>query len=239
MFEDLIPIITFSWLRYLASLRGHVAAVYQIAWSADSRLLVSGSSDSTLKVWDVKAQKLAADLPGHADEVWLDPCEQRWAGGGLEAWPSRPPPSSLTCLPQPPPRVRCMLSTGVQMARGWQVVARTNASGCECVLGSPAVKSVTLCTFPFGWRIPSALQGPKTVCGVRFSQWLKGRAVELQGIWETLTVLSRGRAQGPSSKRQYGSPFQSWLWLSLRSLRERASPASWGLPSLGRRDVPR
>jgi WD40 repeat protein len=57
--------------RYLASLRGHVAAVYQIAWSADSRLLVSGSSDSTLKVWDVKAQKLATDLPGHADEVRL------------------------------------------------------------------------------------------------------------------------------------------------------------------------
>ena len=55
--------------RYLASLRGHVAAVYQIAWSADSRLLVSGSSDSTLKVWDVKAQKLSTDLPGHADEV--------------------------------------------------------------------------------------------------------------------------------------------------------------------------
>lgn len=30
--------------------RGHVNAVYQIAWSADSRLLVSGSADSTLKV---------------------------------------------------------------------------------------------------------------------------------------------------------------------------------------------
>lgn len=56
-------------LRFLTSLRGHVAAVYQIAWSADSRLLVSGSSDSTLKVWDTKTQKLAVDLPGHADEV--------------------------------------------------------------------------------------------------------------------------------------------------------------------------
>lgn len=68
--DDLISIIIFfPWPRYLASLRGHVAAVYQIAWSADSRLLVSGSSDSTLKVWDVKAQKLATDLPGHADEV--------------------------------------------------------------------------------------------------------------------------------------------------------------------------
>lgn len=55
--------------RYLTSLRGHVSAVYQIAWSADSRLLVSGSSDSTLKVWDAKTKKLAIDLPGHADEV--------------------------------------------------------------------------------------------------------------------------------------------------------------------------
>lgn len=68
---DLIPVTGFPCPRYLASLRGHVSAVYQIAWSADSRLLVSGSSDSTLKVWDVKAQKLAADLPGHADEVRL------------------------------------------------------------------------------------------------------------------------------------------------------------------------
>lgn len=55
--------------RYLTSLRGHVSAVYQISWSADSRLLVSGSSDSTLKVWDAKTKKLAIDLPGHADEV--------------------------------------------------------------------------------------------------------------------------------------------------------------------------
>ena len=56
-------------VRYLQSLRGHVAAVYQVAWSSDSRLLVSGSSDSTLKVWDVKTAKLSMDLPGHADEV--------------------------------------------------------------------------------------------------------------------------------------------------------------------------
>lgn len=61
--------VPFPSCRYLTSLRGHVAAVYQVAWSADSRLLVSGSSDSTLKVWDVKTGKLSVDLPGHADEV--------------------------------------------------------------------------------------------------------------------------------------------------------------------------
>lgn len=59
----------FCLLRYLASLRGHVNRVYQIAWSADSRLLCSGSSDSTLKVWNVEGRKLLEDLPGHADEV--------------------------------------------------------------------------------------------------------------------------------------------------------------------------
>jgi len=46
-----------------------VKAVYQISWSADNRLLVSGSADSTLKVWDVRKGKLMCDLPGHADEV--------------------------------------------------------------------------------------------------------------------------------------------------------------------------
>ena len=43
--------------------------VYQVAWSADSRLLVSSSKDSTLKVWTVADKSLLMDLPGHSDEV--------------------------------------------------------------------------------------------------------------------------------------------------------------------------
>jgi WD40 repeat protein len=35
--------------RFITTLRGHVQSVYMVAWSADSRLLVSGSADSTLK----------------------------------------------------------------------------------------------------------------------------------------------------------------------------------------------
>uniref|UniRef100_A0A3P8UAR3 Notchless protein homolog 1 n=1 Tax=Amphiprion percula TaxID=161767 RepID=A0A3P8UAR3_AMPPE len=73
--------------EYLMSLRGHVGSVYQVAWSADSRLLVSGSSDSTLKVWDVKTGKLNMDLPGHADEVYAvdwSPDGQRVASGGKD-----------------------------------------------------------------------------------------------------------------------------------------------------------
>lgn len=42
----------------------------QVAWSIDSRLFVSGSKDSTLKVWTMKTKKMMFDLPGHADEVF-------------------------------------------------------------------------------------------------------------------------------------------------------------------------
>jgi len=41
-----------------------------IAWAPDSRLLLSGSADSTLKVWDCRKHGLAEELPGHADDVY-------------------------------------------------------------------------------------------------------------------------------------------------------------------------
>ncbi|CAM9979064.1 unnamed protein product, partial [Sphacelaria rigidula] len=57
---------------FLATLNGHVGAVYQVAWSADSRLLVSASKDSTVKLWEMVALKrcVSSTLPGHADEVY-------------------------------------------------------------------------------------------------------------------------------------------------------------------------
>lgn len=48
-FDKSIKLWDSSSGKYITSLRGHVQAVYVIAWSADSRLLVSGSADSTLK----------------------------------------------------------------------------------------------------------------------------------------------------------------------------------------------
>lgn len=36
--------------KFIATLRGHVGAVYRLSWSADSRMLVSASKDATLKV---------------------------------------------------------------------------------------------------------------------------------------------------------------------------------------------
>ena len=66
---------------FVATLTGHVGAVYKVAWSVDSRLLVSASKDSTIKLWDLKDLKTAKHtLPGHADEVYaLD-----WSPNGMQ-----------------------------------------------------------------------------------------------------------------------------------------------------------
>ncbi|KAG8230807.1 hypothetical protein J437_LFUL010587 [Ladona fulva] len=66
--------------KFISTLRGHVQSVYMISWSPDSRLLVSGSADSTLKVWNIQKQKLELELPGHADEVYA----VDWSPDGLK-----------------------------------------------------------------------------------------------------------------------------------------------------------
>jgi tetratricopeptide (TPR) repeat protein len=50
-------------------LHGHAAAVLAVAFSPDSALLVSGSSDKMAVVWDVVTGKPRAPLPGHQDQV--------------------------------------------------------------------------------------------------------------------------------------------------------------------------
>ena len=71
--------------RFVATLRGHVGAVYRLTWSADSRLLVSASKDSNLKMWDLKTYKLKTDLPGHTDEVYcVDFVADKIVSGGRD-----------------------------------------------------------------------------------------------------------------------------------------------------------
>lgn len=49
---DIIVLCFISVFRFVSTLRGHIAPVYRLTWSADSRLLVSASKDSTVKVWE-------------------------------------------------------------------------------------------------------------------------------------------------------------------------------------------
>jgi WD40 repeat protein/Tfp pilus assembly protein PilF len=51
--------------RAVGELAGHTAAVLALAFSADGRLLASGSWDNTVKLWDVAAAREIATLKGH------------------------------------------------------------------------------------------------------------------------------------------------------------------------------
>lgn len=56
--------------KFLALFKGHVAPIYQVAWSSDSRLFASASKDSTLKVWSISRRKCLHTLAGHRDQVF-------------------------------------------------------------------------------------------------------------------------------------------------------------------------
>lgn len=72
--------------RFIATLRGHVAAVYRLSWSADSRMLVSASKDSTLKVGSVDLSDELLGLQGSnaamGSEDVQDSCRSTWAHAG-------------------------------------------------------------------------------------------------------------------------------------------------------------
>lgn len=65
---------------FIRTFRGHLSSVYRLDWSADSRMLISASKDSTLKLWNVGNGKIKVDLPGHEDEVYC----VGWGGTGGE-----------------------------------------------------------------------------------------------------------------------------------------------------------
>jgi WD40 repeat protein len=43
--------------------------IHKVRWSADGRMVLTCSQDSTSKIWDMKGLKFKQDLPGHSDEV--------------------------------------------------------------------------------------------------------------------------------------------------------------------------
>jgi WD40 repeat protein/GTPase SAR1 family protein len=69
------------------TLKGHKGWIHRLAWSADGRMLASGSEDSTIRLWDPETGEALRILSGHADavfSVWWRPDRRVTASGTIE-----------------------------------------------------------------------------------------------------------------------------------------------------------
>jgi WD40 repeat protein/tetratricopeptide (TPR) repeat protein len=83
-----IRLYDFATGNLVALLRGHLDGVNSLAFSADSKLLISGGGDSTAIVWDVADRRLVHRLWGHRQFVYaagFTPDGMRAVTGGDDA----------------------------------------------------------------------------------------------------------------------------------------------------------
>lgn len=50
-------------------LRSHVGDIYDLAWSPDSSMIITGSIDNIIRIWDVKKQRLMREIQEHSHYV--------------------------------------------------------------------------------------------------------------------------------------------------------------------------
>jgi len=69
----------------LRLLEGHTSRVNHVAWSADSRLALSGSEDNTMRLWDLESGRCLRVLEGHGiwSAAWSSN-QSRVLSGGLD-----------------------------------------------------------------------------------------------------------------------------------------------------------
>lgn len=65
-----IRIIDFQSGEIVRSLKGHESVIDGLTFGADSRTLISGSSDDTAIIWDVKTGQILSHLKGHTDAIY-------------------------------------------------------------------------------------------------------------------------------------------------------------------------
>jgi WD40 repeat protein len=68
--------------KELLSMRRHTSAIGTVAFSPDGRLGISGSQDSTFRVWDLKAEKELRCFQGHGSAVFLPDSHHILSWGG-------------------------------------------------------------------------------------------------------------------------------------------------------------
>lgn len=67
--RPLMPTLTAPGGPLIRTLSGHSEKVNSVAISSDGYLAISGSSDKTLKIWDLKTGKEIKTLSGHSDHI--------------------------------------------------------------------------------------------------------------------------------------------------------------------------